>query len=151
MDGLETPNDSDYIELDQLQVRPQQGLHAAKAAGIALQAPLPGAGPGRICCLNCWPCSVSTLPCLLCVTQIKPQHCMTFRPLSTGFSLFACLHGWLHEVQWTPVLLLSCSGCKHAQQQQLGAAQLQQPCEVTGMSAQACDWINLPLLRNADA
>ena len=34
MDGLEMPNDSDYIEIDQLQVRPQQCLHAAKAQPI---------------------------------------------------------------------------------------------------------------------
>ena len=31
MDGLEMPNDSDYIEIDQLQVWPQQNLHAAEA------------------------------------------------------------------------------------------------------------------------
>ena len=31
VDGLEMPNDADYIELDQLQVRPQGDLHAAKA------------------------------------------------------------------------------------------------------------------------
>ena len=31
VDGLEMPNDADYIELDQLQVRAYGVLHAAKA------------------------------------------------------------------------------------------------------------------------